>query len=154
MSKTIKIILLIIGIIILGIISLYMIGGKEVIGQIMDKSGMTSNKYEITVDKEFLYDTFIYWYGETVKGPKDNRLLFYHRNEIMEIPSFYGVNGFEIKYKTITYDRIKFFKTFPYSKYNYIIKIKFVDGDMVVEWKIYNWYDPDVLQGSDTIKIE
>lgn len=153
MKKQYRIILLVICAILLAVISLCLIIGKKGVGQIIDKLGITSDVYEINIDKSFSLDTFIYWYGETVYGYKDNRMLFYHRSEVSDIPSSYGYNGFEIKYKTTTYDKIKFWKIFPYAKYKYRINIKSFDENMIIEWNISNWYDADIHQGIDTIQV-
>lgn len=154
MKKRYKIILCVIGIIVIFVVvSLLLIVGKKGIGQAIDKLGITSDVYEISIDKEFLFETDIYWYGETVNGYKDNRILFYHRSEVSDIPSSYGHNSFEIKYKSVTYDKIKFWKIFPYAKYKYSINIRPYNEDMIIEWCIHNWYDDDINQGIDTIQV-
>lgn len=153
MKKQYRIILLIISIIILVVIFMYLIIGKKGVGQIIDKLGITSDVYEINIDKTFSLDTYIYWHGETVNGLNDNRMLFYHRSKVSDIPSLYGYNGFEIKYKTTTYDKIKFWKIFPYAKYKYCINMKSLGENMIIEWHISNWYDDDIHQGVDTIQI-
>ncbi|MDR1091341.1 MAG: hypothetical protein LBL79_09720 [Prevotella sp.] len=153
--KKYKIIFLIIGVIMFFIVlSILFVVGKNGVGRLVDKLGITNDRYEIFIDKKFTFDTYIYWHGETVNGTNDNRMLFYHLSKVSDMPPLYGYNGFEVKYKTITYDKIKIWKMFPYSKYNYFINIKSIGENMVIEWRIHNWYDPDIVQGSDTIKTE
>lgn len=152
MKKQYRIILLAIGVIIFVVVSMCLIIGKKGVGQIIDKLGITSDVYQIYIDKELSLDTYIYWHGETVNGLNDNRMLFYHRSKVSDIPPLYGYNGFEIKYKTTIYDKIKFWKIFPYAKYKYRINIKSFDENMIIEWHISNWYD-NIHQGIDTIQV-
>lgn len=154
MKKEYKIILLTAVFIILLMIALFLTIGKYGIGQIIDKWGITHDVYEVKVDKEFWKHTYIYWYGGSNNVPKDNRMLFYYLSKQADIPPFYGDNGFEIKYKETTYDKIRFWKMFSYSKYNYYINIKPFNNNMIVEWHISNWYDPEIYQGRDTIKLD
>jgi hypothetical protein len=151
MKKAHKIILLLIGIVVILVVFIFSILGKKGVGQIIDKLGITSDEYVIDIDKQKSSDIYIYWHGETVNGINDNRMLFYHRSKVSEIPSLYGYNGFEIKYKNTSYDKIRFWKIFPYAKYKYYINIKSLNDNMIIEWRISNWYDNDVHQGVDTI---
>lgn len=153
MKKVHKIIFLIIALIALFVVAIFFILGKKGVGQIVDKLEITSDVYEVRIDKNYSLDTYIYWYGETSNGPKDNKILFYHRSKVSDIPPSYGYNGFEIKYKTTTFDKIKFWKIFPYAKYKYRINIKSFGENMIIEWNISNWYDDNIHQGMDTIQI-
>lgn len=154
MKRIYKIICIIIGLALLFFVLLFFISGKKGIGQIIDKIGFTQDLYEINISKDLIMDVYIYWYGETTNGPKDNKMLIYYRSQQSKIPPSYGINTLEIRYKDICYDKISIWKTHAYVKYNYNIKIsKIQKNKLLITWHISNWYDPEIYQGRDTIRL-
>lgn len=129
---------------------------KEKIGLFFDKLGVFHNSFLIEVDKSIsTNDLYIYWFGETdyTNDREYNKILVYHRNFQSDILDSYGKNRFVLVYKEITYEKIGIFKTHPYSKYNYNIKIKEEKNNIIINWNIENWYEQG-LTGSDTILVE
>jgi len=152
-----------IGIILITIIFIFLLVilvGKMNIGLFFDKIGLTKNTFEISVDQDvYSKDLYIYWFGEPDYYIKEdyeklNRLLVYHRKMQSDILDSYGKNWFLIKYKNISYDKIGILKLHAYSKHNYKIDLKLSEDNLIVTWNIKNWYDSEIYQGRDTIKIE
>jgi len=128
--------------------------GKKGIGLIIDKVNLSKDTYDIQIDKDIRNDVFIYWFGETVDKGEKNRMLIYHKTFQAKIPSSYGANWIEIRYKDIIYNKIGIWKIYAYSKYNYCIDVSKDNNNLLVQWKIVSWYDSkDSSIGKDTIKI-
>lgn len=134
--------------------------GKMNIGLIIDRLGMTKNSFHIDIDKKLSSkDLSIYWIGESdyyIKEDEEklNRILIYHQKFQSDILDSYGKNRFLIKYKDINYKKIGILKLHPYAKHNYKIRIILEDDNMIINWSIKNWYDPNVVLGTDTIRLE
>ncbi len=142
------------GVSILLVVSLsFLLFGKQGVGRIIDRIGITKDSYVIQVDDKIKKDIFIYWLGESGIRDEHNRELIYHMSLTSKIPSSYGKNILEIKYKNICYNKIGIWKTYAYAKYNYLIKISTIDNNLQIEWSIKNWYDSEIMQGFDTIKF-
>lgn len=128
---------------------------KPEMGIIIDRTGFTKNNVNVIIDNAISRkDLYIYWHSETDDPKEFNQLLIYHFSKMQEIPSSYGKNFISIKYKNIVYNKIGLFKYQASSKHNYNISLKIENDNLIIDWYINNWYDPDIIQGSDTIKIE
>ena len=129
--------------------------GKENVGLIIDRIGLTNNKIQINIEKQINpNDLYIYWIGETeyTRGTEHNQMLIYHTVLQSDIPSSYGKNKFIIKYQDKTSDKIAIFKKHAFSKYNYTFNCKLENDVLIVSWSIINWYDAD-NKGSVTIEL-
>jgi hypothetical protein len=127
---------------------------KRELGLVIDKMGMRSNTYKIAIDDEIQRDTYIYWLGEVPFHAKKNQLLIYHRTLQADILPSYGKNWILIQVRNISYTKMGIFKYESYSKHNYLIDIKLENESLIINWKISNWYDLDIYQGIDTIKLK
>jgi len=146
-------IIIIVVLILLCITAYFLFLGKKQAGRLIDKINLSNNSYDIQIDDRLINDIYIYWLGEN-STREHNKMLIYHRSLQSEIPPSYGANKLLIKHKGEIYDKIGVWKEYAYSKYVYSIKINKVDSFLVIDWKIKNWYDPDIMQGNDTIKIK
>ena len=45
------------------------------------------------------------------------------------------------------------YKLESFSKHNYHISIKLVNETVIINWRIDNWYETEIMQGSDTIAL-
>lgn len=46
-------------------------------------------------------------------------------------------------------------KKYAYSKHDYYIHCQQMDSTaIIIDWKISNWYDPDIYQGVDTLYLK
>lgn len=126
---------------------------KNLLGRICDKAGITKNTFEVEIDKKIENYTFIYWYGETPYPAKKNRLLIFHRFPQSDIPASQGKNWIRIQIGDFIYDNIGIYKPESFSKHNYRINVKLVDDKFVVDWCISNWYEPEIIQGIDTVVL-
>jgi hypothetical protein len=129
------------------------------IGLFIDRLGMTKNSFQIDVDKSISpNDLYIYWFGEPDYYTKENedelnRILVYHRKFQSDIVDSYGENRFLIKYKDTYYKGTSIFKLQAYSKHKYKINLKLEEENLIIDWSIKNWYDSDIYQGLDTVKV-
>jgi hypothetical protein len=142
-------------IIILAVLFIFRIG-KMNVGLFIDKLGLTKNSFQFIVDDKISYeDLFIYWFGETdyTKGEEFNKILIYHRKFQSDILDSYGKNVFLIKYKDTDCKRVGILKLHAYSKHNYKIDLKLDGENLIIDWSIKNWYETDIYQGSDTVRI-
>jgi hypothetical protein len=159
MKKKNKYFLYIIPFFITFVIMFFLWLGKINIGLFIDRLGITKNSFLIDVDKSISSkDLFIYWFGEPDYYTKENedelnRILIYHRKFQSDIIDSYGGNRFLIKYKDTYHKRMGIFKSQAYSKHNYKINMKLEDEKLIIDWSIKNWYDSDIYQGLDTVKI-
>ena len=134
--------------------------GKVNIGLFLDKLGLTKNTFYINIDKDISSkDLYIYWFGEPdyyIKEDENklNRILIYHQKIQSDILDSYGKNWFLVKYKNISYRKIGVFKTHAYSKYNYKIDLRLDEDNLIIDWRIKNWYNTEIYQGMDTISID
>lgn len=127
---------------------------KRVLGLICDKVGITKNTFEVEIDKKLEYYTFIYWYGETPHPAKKNRLLIFYRFPQSDIPPSPGKNWIKIQiFEDIIYSNMGIYKLQSFSKHNYRISIKLVNDSVIINWRIDNWYETEVMQGNDTIVL-
>ena len=139
--------------IILIVVLPFLLFGKQGVGMIIDKIGITNDVYKINIAPDIRNDVFIYWLGEFEIAKRDNdKILIFHNDLITRIPPNYGKNIIAIKYKNIYFDKVGIWKTLPYAKYKYNIKIYKVEDNLIINWHINNWYD-EGLSGNDTINI-
>lgn len=127
---------------------------KEELGLMCDKLGFTSNTYDIRIEKELENYTFIYWLGETPHPAPKNRLLIFYRFPQIDIPSSQGKNWLKIQIGEMIYDRIGIYKTEGYSKHDYHINVKVRNDNLIINWRINNWYNSDIVQGVDTVTLK
>jgi hypothetical protein len=159
MKKKNKYFLTIVLFIITFVIIFFLWIGKMNIGLLIDRLGITKNSFQIDVDKSISSkDLFIYWFGEPDYYTKENedelnRILIYHQTFQSDIVDSYGKNRFLIKYKDIYYMGVNILKLQAYSKHNYKINLKLEADNLIIDWSIKNWYDSDISQGLDTIKV-
>ena len=133
----------------------FLLLGKFNVGLIIDKIGLTHNKFDIIIDKKIPpKDLYIYWLGEHGSGIKEecSKLQIHHLGDKMDIPDLYGKNAFVIKYKDKLYNKMGIYKFHGFSKYHYKIDLKLEGDNLIIDWSISNWYDPKVWQGCDTIR--
>ena len=131
--------------------------GKQRIGLVIDKTGITNNKFQITIDEKINpNDLFIYWIGETeyTRGKEYNQMLIYHIVLQSDVPPSYGKNRFMIKYKDKSSDKAGILKLYAYSKHKYVFDIKLDNDILDIKWCIKNWYDPDSFEGSISLDIQ
>lgn len=145
--------LVVVGIVLLLLIVL-LVFQREIVGRFFDKINVTSDSYEILVDENLQNDLYIYWYGEAGFNNEYNRILIYHKDLLQKNLPSYGPNKFLIKYKDLCHNSIGIWKTIPYATHNYKIKISKRNNDMIISWNIQNWYDPDIITGQDTVRIQ
>lgn len=132
----------------------FFIKEKKNIGLFIDKTGLTKNTFNINIDNNLSHkDLFIYWLGETEYHEDINKVLIYHHKLQSDIPETYGKNRFLLKYKKIRFSKIGILKLNPYAKHKYTISLKLHNNNLIIDWNIRNWYDPDIFSGNDTIKI-
>ncbi|MCM1722954.1 hypothetical protein [Bacteroides ovatus] len=127
---------------------------KRTLGLIFDKVGITKNTFEVEIDNELKRHTFIYWYGETPHPAKRNRQLIFYRFLQSDIPPSHGKNWIKIQiFEDIIYNHMGIYKLESFSKHNYHISIKLVNETVIINWRIDNWYETEIMQGSDTIAL-
>jgi len=148
-----KIIFLIIIFILSFAIICFLLLGKKQIGRLLDKTNLTNDSYIVQIDDKLIDDIYVYWLGENSTREYD-KMLIYHRSLQSEIPPSYGANKLVIMYKGNIYDKIGVWKEYAYSRYTYYININKVNNILIIDWKIKNWYDPNIMKGSDSIIIE
>lgn len=137
-----------------GISYIYHFHRKEA-GFIMDKLGATRNHFNIHVDEEIKPFIYIYWTSETVKPARENSLLVYHRHFRPERTDFpvYGKNWFPVAFNDrIIHSRIGLFRYSPMN-HTYDIDISKKDSLLIIRWNIHNRYDPEIIQGCDTVTL-
>jgi len=123
---------------------------KEQTGRLIDKTNLTNDSYVFKIDTELLNDIYIYWLGEDGMGDY-NKMLIYNKSLLATIPPSYGANRILIKYDNIEFNKIGIWKKFAYSKHNYFIELNRIDSFLIIDWKISNWYEKNIMQGSDTL---
>jgi len=130
--------------------------GKKNIGLCVDRLGLTKNSFQLKIDKNVsCKDLYIYWLGETeyTKGEEFNKILIYHQKFQSGILDSYGKNEFLIKYKSVNYKKMGILKLHPYAKHNYNVGIKLDADNLIINWSIENWYEHNIWQGNDTIRL-
>lgn len=125
---------------------------KQTIGMIGDKIGITHNTFDFIIPERLLQYAQIFWVGDYEEGLEPNRMLLYYRFPQNDIPDFYGKNRIEIRIGKMIYDRIGVLKLCYFAKYDYKIHLKEDNNNLIINWEISNWYEPDIWQGTDTIK--
>lgn len=155
-KKRSKILLILVLFVLILSITIFSFLGKVKVGLFIDKMNLTHNSFIINVDKSVIQsDLYLYWLGETEYTDEKvkNKILIYHHKIQSDIPDSYGKNWLLIKYKDKVYNKAGILKLYPYAKHDYKFDIRMQDENFIINWKISNWYTPDIYQGTDTLKL-